>query len=51
MVWRQQDLSVQDERKRQRSVIANEGRDEVQNFRFPWEHAMLILGDWKLSLT
>ncbi|KAJ5378747.1 transcriptional regulator family: Fungal Specific TF [Penicillium cosmopolitanum] len=51
MVWRQQDLSVQDERKRQRSVIANEGHKETQKFRFPWEHAMLMLGNWKLSLT
>lgn len=51
MVWKQQDLSVQDERKRQRSVIASEGREEAQKFRFPWEHAMSMLGDWKLSLT
>lgn len=51
MVWRQQDLSVQDERKRQKSIIADEGWEQPQEFRFTWEHAMLMLGGWKLSLT
>jgi hypothetical protein len=53
MVWRQRDLSVQDERKRQRTKLksSDEERDPLQGARFPWEHAMTMLGGWKLSLT
>lgn len=51
MVWRQQDLSVQDERKRKRSGIDRKEHGSSQEARFTWEHAMLMLGGWKLSLT
>jgi hypothetical protein len=51
MVWRQQDLSVQDERKLQRRHDAKERKDSLQETRFSWEHAMVMLGGWKLSLT
>ncbi|KAJ5176988.1 uncharacterized protein N7482_002865 [Penicillium canariense] len=50
MVWRQRDLSVQDERKRQRGENQSK-KDPLQGARFSWEHAMVMLGDWKLSLT
>jgi hypothetical protein len=50
MVWRQRDLAVQDERKR-RGVIPAKERDPLQGSRFVWEHAMVMLGGWKLSLT
>ncbi|KAJ5665094.1 uncharacterized protein N7477_007542 [Penicillium maclennaniae] len=51
-VWRQQDLSVQDERKHQRIRNANgKGeKDPLQGARFSWEHAMVMLGDWKVKL-
>lgn len=53
MVWRQRDLSVQDERKRQRNRNANgkNEKDPLHGARFSWEHAMVMLGGWKLSLT
>jgi hypothetical protein len=51
MVWRQRDLSVQDERKRQRTSNVNDEKDPLQGARFSWEHAMVMLGGWKLSLT
>ncbi|OQD79986.1 hypothetical protein PENANT_c041G04701 [Penicillium antarcticum] len=50
MVWRQRDLAVQDERKRRRSNPERE-KDPLQGSRFVWEHAMVMLGGWKLSLT
>ncbi|KAJ5742786.1 uncharacterized protein N7511_011187 [Penicillium nucicola] len=50
MVWRQRDLAMQDERKRRRSIPERE-RDLLQGSRFVWEHAMVMLGGWKLSLT
>ncbi|KAJ5838866.1 uncharacterized protein N7525_004054 [Penicillium rubens] len=50
MVWRQRDLSVQDERKLQR-VNTQQQKDPLQEARFSWEHAMVMLGGWKLSLT
>ncbi|KAJ5134627.1 hypothetical protein N7448_000353 [Penicillium atrosanguineum] len=53
MVWRQQDLSVQDERRRQRirNANGNDENDPLRGARFSWEHAMVMLGGWKLSLT
>lgn len=50
MVWRQRDLSAGDEGKRQRGE-AQPKKDPLQGARFAWEHAMVMLGDWKLSLT
>jgi hypothetical protein len=44
MVWRQRDLAAQDDRKRQK----NNGTRQA---RFEWERAMMMLGNWKLSLT
>ncbi|KAL3474346.1 fungal-specific transcription factor domain-containing protein [Aspergillus californicus] len=43
MVWRQRDLSAQDERK--------PGKKSNMKGRFEWERAMTMLGNWKLSLT
>ncbi|KAI2710362.1 transcriptional regulator family: Fungal Specific TF [Penicillium roqueforti] len=51
MVWRQRDLSVQDERKLQKKLNAQRQNDPLQESRFSWEHAMVMLGGWKLSLT
>jgi hypothetical protein len=50
MVWRQRDLSAEDEGKRQRGE-AQPKKDPLRGARFAWEHAMVMLGDWKLSLT
>ncbi|OKO99914.1 hypothetical protein PENSUB_8131 [Penicillium subrubescens] len=50
MVWRQRDLAAEDEGKRQRGE-AQPKKDPLQGARFAWEHAMVMLGDWKLSLT
>lgn len=50
MVWRQRDLAVEDEGKRQRGE-AQPKKDPLRGARFAWEHAMVMLGDWKLSLT
>ncbi|KAJ6008599.1 hypothetical protein N7499_001350 [Penicillium canescens] len=50
MVWRQRDLAVQDERKSRRANSKIE-KDPLQGARFVWEHAMVMLGGWKLSLT
>lgn len=51
MVWRQKDLSVQDERKREKSRPIEMSIDYQNEARFSWEHAMSMLGGWKLSLT
>ncbi|KXG54327.1 Protein of unknown function DUF3468 [Penicillium griseofulvum] len=51
MVWRQRDLSVQDERKLQKRLNPQRQKDPLRETRFSWEHAMVMLGDWKLSLT
>ncbi|KAJ5223577.1 hypothetical protein N7468_008119 [Penicillium chermesinum] len=51
MVWRQKDLSAQDERKGKQALSTSEERETGHEPRFPWEHAMSILGGWKLSLT
>lgn len=51
MVWRQKDLSVQDERKREKSRPIKMSIDYQNEARFSWEHAMSMLGGWKLSLT
>ncbi|KAJ5654144.1 hypothetical protein N7490_001147 [Penicillium lividum] len=51
MVWRQRDLSVQDERKRQKGRVSVKGKDPLKGACFTWEHAMVMLGGWKLSLT
>lgn len=50
MVWRQRDLLAEDEGKRQRGD-AQPKKDPLRGTRFDWEHAMVMLGDWKLSLT
>ncbi|KAF3396195.1 hypothetical protein F1880_007132, partial [Penicillium rolfsii] len=50
MVWRQRDLAAEDEGKRQRGE-ARPKKDPLRGARFAWEHAMVMLGDWKLSLT
>lgn len=50
-VWRQSDLSVQDDRKRKRSISRTEIRDPEKEPLFVWEQAMSILGGWKISLT
>ncbi|KAL3462375.1 fungal-specific transcription factor domain-containing protein [Aspergillus heterothallicus] len=44
MVWRQRDLAAQDGRKSRK-------RKKTTQARFEWEHAMTMLGNWKLSLT
>ncbi|KAJ5088916.1 hypothetical protein N7456_012532 [Penicillium angulare] len=49
MVWRRRDL-LADEGKRQ-SVDTKLKKDPLRGARFTWEHAMVMLGDWKLSLT
>ncbi|KAJ5571367.1 transcriptional regulator family: Fungal Specific TF [Penicillium sp. DV-2018c] len=51
MVWRQRDLSAQDERKRHKRKDAQRQKDPSEEPRFSWEHAMVMLGGWKLSLT
>ncbi|KAJ5143542.1 transcriptional regulator family: Fungal Specific TF [Penicillium bovifimosum] len=51
MVWRQRDLSAQDEIKRQKKNSTQRQKDSSQGPRFSWEHAMVMLGGWKLSLT
>lgn len=51
MVWRQRDLSVQDERERQRKTSGHHSNDSLQGARFSWEYAMAVLGGWKVSLT
>lgn len=51
MVWRQSDLAVQDERKRKQLLPTNDEAESSYEARFAWEHAMSILGGWKLSLT
>ncbi|OQE42256.1 hypothetical protein PENCOP_c004G05276 [Penicillium coprophilum] len=51
MVWRQRDLSVQDERKLRKKLNTQRQKDPLQEARFSWEHAMVMLGGWKLSLT
>ncbi|KAJ5281317.1 hypothetical protein N7478_006689 [Penicillium angulare] len=49
MVWRRRDL-LANEGRRQR-VDAQPEKDPLRGARFAWEHAMVMLGDWKLSLT
>ncbi|KAJ5171122.1 transcriptional regulator family: Fungal Specific TF [Penicillium coprophilum] len=51
MVWRQRDLSVQDERKLRKKLNTQRQKDPLQEARFSWEHAMVMLGGRKLSLT
>ncbi|KAJ5787570.1 transcriptional regulator family: Fungal Specific TF [Penicillium paradoxum] len=51
MVWRQRDLSSQDERKRRKKNNSRREKNVVYESRFSWEHAMVMLGGWKLCLT
>ncbi|KAJ5607718.1 transcriptional regulator family: Fungal Specific TF [Penicillium hordei] len=44
MVWRQRDLSVQDERRLQKKLSTQRQKDPFQETRFSWEHAMVMLG-------
>ncbi|KAJ5689124.1 hypothetical protein N7462_003516 [Penicillium macrosclerotiorum] len=51
MVWRQQDLAGSDDRRPQKNGSPDLENDPLQGARFAWEHAMAMLGDWKVSLT
>lgn len=42
MVWRRRDLNLNE--------IANDAMSG-ETARFEWEHAMTMLGGWKLALT